>query len=217
MSNITMQHSITYFCTSSPPIPWFSFFQSVQVLKTLLPWTQALSYLGKHKWNITELKVSLYDNKNISLYLPTFSDKKVWDFHQDIVESLCSCLKMPENLRGQSERFWTSSNHLRNSVPGYPLPSTTSSLSKIGEYSVEELSFTRIFSIHYCFEYKLHVYVLHTFQGFARYGCNNSYFPVRHEKLAYRCNWPWYRSFRLAGVWVGRYRFLVYLNFYLVN
>ena len=32
------------------------------------------------------------------LYLPTFSHAKAWDFHKDIVESLRSYLKMPENL-----------------------------------------------------------------------------------------------------------------------
>ena len=56
------------------------------------------------------------------------------------------------------------------------------------------------FSIRYCFEYKLHVYILYICQVFVRYGCNNSYFPVRCEKLIRRRDWAWDRSFWLACV-----------------
>ena len=108
-----------------------------------------------------------------------------------------NALKLSENLRRQSERFWRSYNHLRKSVPGYHLPSTTSSLSKNGESSVEELSFTSLFNPLLLWVQITH---LHIFQGFVKYGCNNSYFPVRHEKLVCRRDWMWDRSFWLTGV-----------------
>ena len=134
------------------------------------------------------------------MYLPTFSDAKGWDFHQDIVESLHSYLKNiyarkpSENLRRQSKRFRRCSDHLRNSVPGYYLPSTTSSLSKIRESFVEDSS-------HYCFGYKYTLtYFIFFKQAFVRYGSNNSYFPVRREKLVCWHDWAWGQSFRLADI-----------------
>ena len=71
--------------------------------------------------------------------------------------------------------------------------------------SVEELSFTCTFTIHFCFEYKLHVYITHIFESFARYGCNNSYFPKWREKLVRRCDWAWDQSFDLQA-WDSRPR-----------
>ena len=104
--------------------------------------------------------------------------------------------KPSENLRRQSERFRRCSDHLRNPVPGYPLPSITSSLSKIGESSPEGLSFMRTIQsiIALSTNYTLSTYyvecifeyILHIFKTLVRYGGNNSFFPVRREKLVRR-------------------------------
>ena len=42
-------------------------------------------------------------------------------------------------------------------------------------------------------------HTLHIFQTFARYGFNNSYFPVRREKLIRRRDWAWDWRFWLTG------------------
>ena len=84
--------------------------------------------------------------------------------------------------------------------PRYHLPSMTSSILKIGESYMKNChlcarTFQSVVALH---EYKLHIYILHIFQMFVRYSCNNSYFPVRRD-------WAWDWSFWLAGVRVARY------------
>ena len=81
----------------------------------------------------------------------------------------------PENFQRCSKHFWTL-------VPWYPLPNTTSSLLKIGEYSAEELPFTGTFqsSIALSTNYMFTYYILSRHSSDMAAG-NNSYFPVRHE------------------------------------
>ena len=62
---------------------------------------------------------------------------------------------------------------------GYPFPSATSSLSKIGQYTAEELSFTCTFQSIIALSTNLHVYI-RILQTSVSYGsCNNSYFSVK--------------------------------------
>ena len=154
-----------------------------------------------HKVSSNNFIFVLYDD------IPAnFFDAKAWDFHQDIVQSLRSDPKMPKNL----PKIYEDNPNVSEDPPiifGTRSKDIICQTQPLLFRKSENLSWRTViyahFSIRYSFEYKLHVYILCICQAFVRYSCNNSYFPVRHEKLIRRRDWTWDWSFPLAGVRLG--------------
>ena len=108
---------------------------------------------------------------------------------REIFIRICGiALLMSENAQNLPIIYKLDNLNISKDAPnifGSPLPSTTSALLKIREYSVEELPFGPPYKSIIALSTNYHLDV-HIFQTFVRNGFNNSYFPVRHEILVRR-------------------------------
>ena len=123
------------------------------------------------------------NNNNIPA---NFSDAKAWDFHQNIVESLCSYPKIPKNLLKIYKDY-------QNVSKDPPIILGTRSQDIICQ--TQPVLFLKLENLpwkncHLCILFQSIIALSTNYTIFSRClpdnGCDNSYFPVRREMVRWR-------------------------------